>query len=445
MGIPEIPVPIVPSVILYVLMGTLSAMLANRGIMVFHDGLRPMMPALYEAKSMTRVQISAVSFALMIGFFVGFGVPFSIGKVIPLVYLIFLVTDWIGISLPGSFEKGWYKDKKSLLGLIGSGILGGLWGALMAVGVGAIPNIISMMPVDMLTPMSEISNALTPAFSVFPILAIGYRFGMKKGIAALLISLLVRQISLLIGASSGEPWVLASGTVILIILVARESSRQKKEQDDDGAELSAEMDDMFIQRVSRIKSYLIPIMLLGGIIGAAINYPVITLDPPVGPLLIEGKWVEAIICLVSLGIAFFPMKFSTALLSGCMMTFSFFDAAIAILMPNWMVAAVVCAVWKGVEVYLIVYIGKFLNRFPGIRSVSDDIRTAIYNAMEIGLLIGSAIAANAIAPGWGFMILPAVWILNEYAKSPIVKMGLSPICVIIVGIVANIFKLLGLV
>lgn len=445
MHLPIVPPPLGPMITLYTLMGALAAMLANRGLEIFHDGLRPMMPALYEDKSMTRAQVSAISFALMIGFFIGFGVPFSIGKVIPLVYLIFLVTDWIGITMPGSFEKGWYRDSKSLMGLIGSGILGGAWGAFMAVGVGTIPNLAKMMPVDMLNPMTEITPPLISAFVTFPILAVGYRFGLKNGLIALLISLVIRQISILLGAPSGDPWVLASGTIILLIFAVKATAANVSEGISEDIEANKEMENMFITRVNRIKSSIIPIVLLSVLIGIAMNYPVMALDPPQGPLYAEGRKIEAAIALVSIGIAFFPMKFTTALLSGAMMTFSFFDGAIAILMPNWIIAGIAVGVWRFIEIYLIIYLGRLLNKFPSIRTISDDIRTTIYNAMEIGLLIGSAIAANKIAPGWGFMIIPAIWWINEYAKAPFVRMGVGPMGVIVVGILANIFKLIGLI
>ena len=113
-------------------------------------------------------------------------------------------------------------------------------------------------------------------------------------------------------------------------------------------------------------------------------------------------------------------------------------------MPNWILGGLAAGAWRFLEILLIIKIGKLLNKYPSIRTIADDIRTTIYNAMEIGLLIGSAIAANAIAPGWGFLIIPAMWWLNDYAKSPIVRMGIGPIGVIVVGILANIFQLIGL-
>lgn len=72
-----------PAFILFVLIGALSSMLANRGLVIYHDGLRPMMPMLYESKDMTRRQVSGISFTLMIGFFIGYGIPFSVGYVSP--------------------------------------------------------------------------------------------------------------------------------------------------------------------------------------------------------------------------------------------------------------------------------------------------------------------------------------------------------------------------
>jgi hypothetical protein len=442
---PIVPPEFLPMITLFVLIGAVSAMLANRGLVIFHDGLRPMMPMLYESKDMTRAQVSAISFALMIGFFVGFGVPFSIGKVIPLVYLIFLVTDWIGISLPGKFEDNWKKDRTSLIGFYGAGLAGAAWGAIMAIGVGNIPAITKLMPVDMLNPMTEITGPLTSAFALFPVLTVAYRYGWKKGIVSLVLAVLVHQVSTLwLHAPSGIPWALLTGTILLIIFAVIDERKQAKENEGTNSEEESDDSSFLSNRVNRIKKNIIPIALLAFLCGIAINYPVMALDPPQGPLYAKGlKW-EAFLVLLSLGVAFFPMKFTTALVSGSMMTFSFFDGAIAVIMPNWWLAGIAVAVWKFVEIYALVKVGSFLNRYPSVRSLSDDIRTAIYNVMEIGLLIGSAIAANKIAPGWGFMVVPAAWWINNYAGAPIVRMGIGPIAVIAVGILANIFKVIGL-
>ena len=77
------------------LLGTLCSILANKGIAVFNDGLRPILPE-YLEKKIGKKELAATSFALSFGLVIGFGIPVSIGASIILVHSILLMTDIIG-------------------------------------------------------------------------------------------------------------------------------------------------------------------------------------------------------------------------------------------------------------------------------------------------------------------------------------------------------------
>lgn len=315
----------------------------------------------------------------------------------------------------------------------------------MAVSLDLIPDIANRWPIDMMGPITEITKPLYFVFVLFPVLTVAYRNGWKKGVVSLLLVIVVNRVcTFWFGAPAGIRWMLAAGVILLAVFTVIDERTNAKE-----AKLASDVeideDSLFMgSRVSRINKSIIPIALLACLIGMALNFPVLSLDPPQGALYAAGMKWDAIIVLVALGVAFFPMKFTSALVSGSMITFSFFDGAIALLMPNWIAAGIAVAAWKVIEVYFLVKIGLFINRYPFIRSLSDDMRTSIYNVMEIGLLIGSAVAAEQIAPGWGFMLVPAAWWINNYAGAPVVRMGIGPITVIAVGILANLFKVLGI-
>jgi hypothetical protein len=88
------PLPLIPAVPLFVALGALSTVLVNRGVSVFHDGLRPIIPSL-RSGAMSRAKVAKLSFSLALAFIWAFGLPYSLGYVIPLVYLVFIATDWI--------------------------------------------------------------------------------------------------------------------------------------------------------------------------------------------------------------------------------------------------------------------------------------------------------------------------------------------------------------
>ena len=97
-----------------------------------------------------------------------------------------------------------------------------------------------------------------------------------------------------------------------------------------------------------------------------------------------------------------------------------------------------------VEVLLLSHIARLLDKYPGVRESGENIRTAMTRILEVALLIGGANAANAIAPGLGFFVIAGIYLLNEAAGRPIVRMAVGPIGAIAVGIIANLLVLAGL-
>ena len=71
-------------------------------------------------------------------------------------------------------------------------------------------------------------------------------------------------------------------------------------------------------------------------------------------------------------------------------------------------------------------------------------RTAIFQVMEIGFLVGGALAAAAWAGPWGVAVVVGAWFLNSRAKSPVMPMSLGAIAALGVGVVVNLLAVLGL-
>ena len=67
--------------------GALASILANKGIAVFNDGFRPIVPQYYEG-SISRKELAAMSFAISFGLVIGFGIPTSIAATIILIHSI---------------------------------------------------------------------------------------------------------------------------------------------------------------------------------------------------------------------------------------------------------------------------------------------------------------------------------------------------------------------
>ena len=169
------------------LLSGFASILANLGVAVFNDGLRPMMPEFLEGR-MDRKALAATSFALSFGLVIGFGIPFSIGSTIILIHSILLGTDIIGTSTP-----------RNNVGLALAGIIGALYGVGLVYGLEIVINIFQKMPIDFLPSLAKVGAPIIVGFAVFPALVVGYQYGTKKGAFTLIVTLLVRQIVAVFG------------------------------------------------------------------------------------------------------------------------------------------------------------------------------------------------------------------------------------------------------
>lgn len=418
--------------VLVALISALGAIMANKGIAVFNDGLRPIMPEHLEGR-MTRGELAATSFAMSFGLVIGFGIPFSLTSSIVLIHSILLGTDIIGSFSP---------DGKK--GTIISGVVGALYGVGLVSGLEAIVNLFEKLPVNFMDSLGQVGDPIVASFAVFPALATAYQFGAKKGLLNLVLSLLARQLTVLIGPINmgtaainlnPEGMALIVGMIVLIVYATKEKS------EDDVVDLTS----VFGERVKRIKSNIFVLMIMGGLVAAATSYGIIAGDPISLNLASEGNLTDAGFAALARGIGFIPLIASTAIATGVYgpvgMTFVF---AIGLFIKNPIISFIAGAAMIGVEVLLLEKLGTSLDKYPGIRNAGDNIRNAMSKLLEIALLVGGMNAANAIAPGLGFFVVAGLYILNEIAGTPVVRMAVGPISAIIVGILVNILSVIGL-
>ena len=418
------------------LLGGLCAVLANKGIAVFNDGLRPIVPEFLEGK-IGKKEIAATSFALSFGLVIGFGIPVSIGASILLVHSVLLMTDIIGSWAP--------VGKK---GIIISAVVGAIYGIGLVLGLQAVVDLFALMPVNFMASLSKVGTPVVISFSIFPAVAIATQHGFKKGavsFGATLLTLFVIKrfgtFNLGNGATltlSAEGMSLLVGMIFMIVYAIQVKS--------DGSNSNESLVSVFLERVNRIKKNWIWLSVTGGLVSAATSMLIIAGDPISLNLLSEGKFNEAALAAFARGIGFVPLVFSTAIVTGVYSpagtTFVF--VAGILLHGNPIVAFLVGAVLMFAEVQLLSLMAKALDKFPGIREMGEHIRTAMNKVLEVALLIGGAMASEQIAPGIGFFWVIGLMLLNRKAKKPVVELAVGPIAAISLGIIVNILYLLGL-
>jgi Protein of unknown function len=448
------PMPLGSSMAMYAAIGGLSAVLANRGLSVFHDGLRPTMSSMRSGE-LSRKEVSKISFSLAWGFLWAFGIPFSLGFVVPLVYMIFMLSDFIGVSCPGDHSKPWYRTRTSLQGVAMAFGGGAVYGAAAAALLHVTSVGMKHLPIQMATPVQLFTQPALGAFFLFAVLTAAYHFGVRKAVPTAVAAALAWFVAAGLEWSQPASWSFGAAFVVLIAQMVRQQRRSRHvaaestvaawalEDDDEDEDGEGEQDDFLFGQVGRIKKGIVPLVILSALMGAAYNWGFMTKDPLAGQLYALGLAVPSMLVMLAWMFAYVPMKFTTAAVTGCMATGTFLDAGVAVLMPDPLTAAIVVGLLRIVEVWSILPIVRLVERFPTIREVADLMRTAIFHVMEIGFLIGAGFAAYRFAGQWGTAFVIGAWWINSRANSPVMPVAIGAFSALIVGLVANLLHVVG--
>lgn len=420
--------------IVIMLIGALAALLANKGIAVFNDGFRPIVPQ-YFAGQISRKELAATSFAISFGLVIGFGIPTSIAASIILIHSILLATDIIGSV---------FKD--DLTGMILSAVAGALYGLGILVGLQSIVDLFAQLPFNFLGALGSVSAPVLAAFAAFPAIAVAMQHGAKKGYITGVVTFLTWFLTKKFGiftigesavALNAEGIAMLVGTVLMIFF----ASRQKSE-----GTTSQELTNVFSTQVSRIQKNWWILAIMGGLLAAGTSQLIVAGDPTSLALMSSAEYTSAAIAAFARAIGFVPLVFTTAIVTGVYgpagATFVF---AIGILfVGNPLVAFIAGAAVMALEVFAINLFAKGMDKFPGVREMGEHIRTAMSKVLEVALLVGSVGAANAMASTAGSLFVIGFYLLNKQSKKPLVDLAVGPVAAIIFGILLNILLVVGL-
>ncbi|OWA15089.1 YhfT family protein [Streptomyces sp. CS057] len=413
----------------------LTAFIAHMALAVFNDGVRPFLLDFIQGRT-TRSATTAVSFGLSAGFIFGLGAPMALSTGVLNPWLLFLPTDILGMLSP----KKWLAP-----------ILGGAWGAVVVFGLNGANNIAHDLPVDFLTAMQQMSTPILFLFTLFPVLAITKQFGrMWGGIAGVLeLALVVMTMKLWPNMFAGA-LAMAVGVLMLIGLAVSKDLRQRRaDRAAGGVEEEVGGDDpmasLFSASATRLRKYLPLFMLLGAGVCVLAQMHVFGGGEATSFLIAKGQYAEAAQVDFYRVFGFIPLIATTALASGAYGIAGFtLVYPIGYLLPNPFLAAVVGALVFAVEVLALSWIGKVLGKLPSVRDSSEHLRSAIGDTLQLAILFGSLMAANAMGGGLGILVVGGLYLLNESMGRPVVRMAAAPAAVIVGGIVLNILYWLDL-
>ncbi|MFH9668754.1 YhfT family protein [Streptomyces globisporus] len=412
----------------------LTAFIAHRALAVFNDGVRPFLLDFIQGRT-TRSATTAVSFGLSAGFIFGLGAPMALSTGVLNPWLLFLPTDILGLLSP----KKWLAP-----------ILGGAWGAVVVFGLNGANNIAHDLPVDFLTAMQQMSTPILFLFTLFPVLAITKQFGRLRGAVAgvVEVALVVLTMELWPNMFAGA-LAMAVGVLMLIGLAVAKDLRQRRADRAAGVVEEVPADDpmasLFSASAARLRRYLPLFMVLGAGVCVLAQMHVFGGGEATSFLIAKGQYAEAAQVDFYRVFGFIPLIATTALASGAYGIAGFtLVYPIGYLMPNPFLAAVVGALVFAVEVLALSWIGKVLGKLPSVRDSSEHLRSAIGDTLQLAILFGSLMAANAMGGGLGILIVGGLYLFNEAMGRPVVKMAAAPAAVIVGGVLLNLLYWLDL-
>ncbi|MEU3058084.1 YhfT family protein [Streptomyces griseus] len=412
----------------------LTAFIAHMALAVFNDGVRPFLLDFIQGRT-TRSATTAVSFGLSAGFIFGLGAPMALSTGVLNPWLLFLPTDILGMLAP----KKWLAP-----------LLGGAWGAVVVFGLDGTNKVAHELPVDFLTAMQQMSTPILFLFTLFPVLAITKQFGRVWGAAAGVIELALVVLTMKLWPNMfAGALAMAVGVLMLIGLAVAKDLRQRREDRAQGLVEEVAADDpmasLFSTSAARLRRYLPLFMVLGAGVCVLAQMHVFGGGEATSFLIAKGQYAEAAQVDFYRVFGFVPLIATTALASGAYGIAGFtLVYPIGYLLPNPFLAAVVGALVFAVEVLALSWIGKVLGKLPSVRDSSEHLRSAITDTLQLAILFGSLMAANAMGGGLGILVVGGLYLFNEVMGRPVVKMAAAPAAVIVGGILLNLLYWLDL-
>lgn len=421
--------------------GALASILANKSIAVFNDGFRPIVPQ-YLDGGMSRKDLAAMSFAISFGLVIGFGIPTSIAASIILIHSVLLTTDIIGT---------WCPDTKT--GTILAGVIGALYGVGILAGLELIVNLFALLPFNFLSNLGSVSTYVVAAFACFPAIAVGYQHGFKNGAISGIITLIVYVLTVKFGQlSMGSSTITlnAFGVAMLAGMICMLVFASKVKGDGNS---NSTLVSTFSTKVSRIRSNWWLFAIMGALIAAATSMGIVAGDPASLALVADSQWSNATVVALARAIGFVPLVFTTGIVTGVYApagcTFVFVIGLA--FHGNPLLAAVLGAVVMVCELALINVFAKGMDKFPGMKDMGEHIRTSMNKVLEVALLVGGVVAAEAMAAqfngitGSGALFVVACILLNRISKKPIVEMAVGPVACIVYGVLLNVLLVCNLI
>lgn len=411
-----------------------ASLLSHMCISNFNDGARPIFPELIEGR-MSRTEFAVVVTGMGFGWVLA-GFSQWLGTALIACHLTLIATDCLG---------AWAPNKPVALGL------GAAWGALCFFGTAGINAAFSALPYNFISDLTNITGPVLPIFCAYPAVAIAGQFDAKKGIITAVVEAIVYAICTFVGsvkvggttvALYNYTFAMLAGMICLVVFSAQ-ASKDSESYDD------SEQENIFEKNANRIKGNWVYLCTQGALNALGIKILAQAYQPIVlASAITESNMAIFYMAMVGIIIAFIPLIVSTALATGVYQAVGLTSVMLfGALAPTWFLAPVFGFAAEFVEIQLLGLLGKLLSKFPVLAKCGDHIRDGMISCINLALLIGSFLAANAILPNgtMGIMIVGTCYVVNEVTGQRLPKSAIGPLAAVLVGIIKNLLVVAGII
>lgn len=462
--------------IMFVLLGGITAFLANRHIAVFNDGVRPIVGQKKQGNLKYKA-LASMSFAMSIGYVIGF-IPFSLAQNIIIMHTILLGSEMIGLV----FKKNM---KFSIIAAFTAMVYGGLlfWGLkYLNIGISKITYPGFGFDLGMI-----VDGAFPFLFSMFPVVATFIQFDWKKGLISFSISTFTYIIVALFGWQQAHLYPMAITLLVgtgLLFTFSFIDFQKNKHLNKTSSQISSKF-ELFKKNAKEIQKnkwyFVVSGSVASMVVASFASAPLVSMALQATTKQV-GNVSSALIADTTWFIGFVPLVVLTALLTGVYspvgLTLVFVWGDVAKIIGASIVQStnneslyfigILCAGVMGgaslfLETYALVGIAKILTKVSSIQKISDAMRTGITKTIHYSFLIGGVVAAFVMGqkvagliggseamkglgfwlPSLGAGMVLIIVIMNSMLKRKIAEIAIAPLGAIIFGIIVNIIYFIG--
>jgi Protein of unknown function len=402
------------AVLCFMGVGLLTAIVAQRGVSAYHDGVRPLLPE-YRRGELTGPELSRRAWSMGAGFVAWFSLPFTLVTAVATSHLLFLPPEILGLRYAS-------RVLAATIGAACGAAAFGVVAAVRAVYPHLPPAITASLPI-MATPVQH-------TLFLFPVVASYHQWGLRVAAAVgalVVVTVLgVGELGHLPGGLSPSGLALLAGTVAIVAA----AMRHRREN-------PAPVPRFLLDNVRALRrTALLPLAVIGALCGALAQSRLLAGEPAAALLVGTGRMWDAAAVGIFSAVAFAPMVTRSAATSGAYSTQGFCDWVLSAGMISGTpaVGAAAGAAVISAEVLAAPWLLVLLHTFPKLAELGSAMRQGMAEVLDLTVLVGGVLSANAMLPDFGAAIVVALFLWNEASQRRLMPVAVGPIGVLITAV-----------